>query len=50
MMNDDFEEETGPVGFMGKLRGLKVITWLLIIGLVALTVGGTSVLFILLPQ
>jgi hypothetical protein len=50
MTDDNFDDDTGPVGFMGKLRGLKVITWLLIIGLVALTIGGTSILFILLPQ
>lgn len=48
MTDDDLNTE--PVGFLGKLRGLKVVTWLLIIGLVALTVGGTTLLFILLPQ
>lgn len=37
-----------PVGFMGKLRGMKLITWALIIGLVGLTVGGTTLLFVLL--
>ncbi len=46
----DEDNNTEPVGFLGKLRGLKVITWLLIIGLVALTVGGTTLLFVLLPQ
>ena len=40
------QEDTGPVGFMGKIRGMKAITWVLIIGLVALAIGGTSIIFI----
>jgi hypothetical protein len=48
MTDEDFNDE--PVGFLGKLRGLKVLTWLLIIGLIGITVGGTSILFFLLPQ
>jgi len=44
MIDDD---DTGPVGFMGKIRGMKAITWVLIIGLVALAIGGTSVIFVL---
>jgi len=43
-MSDD--DDTGPVGFMGKIRGMKAITWVLIIGLVALAIGGTSIIFI----
>ena len=31
---------------MGKLRGMKVITWVLIIGLILLATGGTVIAFI----
>jgi hypothetical protein len=41
------DDDTRPIGFMGKLRGLKVITWVLIIGLVLLATGGTVLAFIL---
>lgn len=37
-----------PVGFLGKLRSMKAITWVLIIGLVAITLSGTTLLFVLL--
>ena len=37
-----------PVGFLGKLRSMKLITWVLIIGLVAITLSGTTLLFVLL--
>jgi hypothetical protein len=40
MSNDDYD--SSPVGFLGKLRGKKTITWLLIIGLGLITVGGSS--------
>ncbi len=32
---------------MGKLRGMKVLTWVTIISLLVLTLGGTVILFIL---
>jgi hypothetical protein len=41
------DHDEGPVGFMGRVRNMKVLTWLLIVGLVGLTIGGTSLLFIL---
>lgn len=44
-MSDDDDR---PVGFLGKLRSMKAITWVLIIGLVALTLSGTTLLFVLL--
>ncbi len=44
-MND--REDNSPVGAMGKLRGMKVLTWLTIISLLVLTLGGTIILFIL---
>lgn len=44
-MNNDSNH---PVGFMGRVRSMKVVTWLLIIGLVGLTVSGTTLLFVLL--
>jgi len=37
-----------PVGFMGRVRNMKLLTWVLIIGLVAATVSGATVLFVLL--
>lgn len=43
MTNHDSDE---PVGFLGKLRNRKVITWLLIVGLVAISVGAGTFLFI----
>lgn len=44
-MNDD-DYDRHPVGFFGKLRGLKALTWLLIVGLLALTVGAASLVFL----
>lgn len=43
-MSDD---DTRPVGFLGKLRNQKVLTWVLLIGLVALTVGGGTIIFLI---
>ena len=45
-MNDHDDYDGRPVGFMGKLRSLKGITWVLILSLVAITVGATSLLFL----
>ena len=44
-MND--HEDNRPVGAMGKLRGMKVLTWVTIISLLVLTLGGTIILFVL---
>jgi hypothetical protein len=41
------ENDSRPVGFLGKLRNMKVLTWVLIVGLLALTIGGSAILFIL---
>jgi len=37
-----------PVGFLGRLRSMKIITWALILGLIGLTLSGTTLLFVLL--
>ncbi|QYF73682.1 hypothetical protein [Cryobacterium sp. PAMC25264] len=43
----DYDDYDGrPVGFMGKLRGIKGLTWILILSLVAITVGATTLLFL----
>lgn len=42
------DHDERPVGFMGRVRTMKVVTWALIIGLVGLTVGGTTLLFVLM--
>ena len=44
-MNGD--DDNSPVGFMGRVRNMKVLTWVLIVGLVALTVGASTVLFVI---
>lgn len=43
MSND---EDTSPVGFMGKLRSMKVLTWVVIVSLLILTLGGSAILFL----
>ena len=45
-MSDDEDYETNPVGVFGRLRNMKALTWIVIIGLLALTIGGTAILFI----
>ena len=42
------DHDDRPVGFLGTLRSMKAITWVLIIGLVAITLSGTTLLFVLL--
>lgn len=42
-MND--ENDTSPVGFLGRLRNMKAIAWVVIIGLVLLTIGASAILF-----
>ncbi|MDF1477476.1 hypothetical protein PYV02_00080 [Leifsonia sp. H3M29-4] len=44
-MSDDDDDR--PVGFLGRLRNMKAIAWIVIIGLVLLTVGASTILFIL---
>lgn len=44
---DDDDYDSRPVGFMGKMRGrIKGLTWVLILSLIAITVGATSLLFL----
>jgi hypothetical protein len=40
-MSDDYDNK--PVGFLGKLRNNKVLTWVLIISLVVLVVGAGTI-------
>ncbi|NYF09566.1 flagellar basal body-associated protein FliL [Leifsonia sp. AK011] len=40
-MSDDYNNK--PVGFLGKLRNNKVLTWVLIIALVVLVVGAGTI-------
>jgi hypothetical protein len=42
-MSDD--DDTRPVGFLGRLRNMKAIAWVVIIGLVLVTVGASTILF-----
>jgi hypothetical protein len=42
-----YDDNDGPVGFLGKLRTKKALTWILIIGLVALSIGATTIIVIL---
>lgn len=42
----DNDEDTTPVGLFGRLRNAKGLTWLVIIALIVLTVGASTVLFI----
>jgi hypothetical protein len=44
---DDDDYEGRPVGFMGRMRGgAKGLTWILIISLIAITFGASSLLFL----
>ena len=45
--NDIDDDGQGPVGFLGKVREKKWIVWVTIIGLVALSVGATSIVWLL---
>lgn len=44
-MSSDDDYDRNPVGFLGWLRNRKGLTWIVIIGLVLLTVGGSAILF-----
>jgi hypothetical protein len=46
-MSDDEDYDRNPVGFFGWLRNRKAIAWIVIIGLILLTVGGTAVVLFL---
>jgi hypothetical protein len=40
-------DDNSPVGFLGKLRNRKVITWVVIISLIVLTVGAGTIFAII---
>lgn len=44
-MSDDFDSE--PVGFLGRLRNRKAITWVVIVALLILTVGAGTIVAII---
>lgn len=44
-MSDDDDYDRNPVGLFGWLRNRKGLAWLVIIGLVLLTVGGSAIVF-----
>lgn len=44
-MSSDDDYDSRPVGFLGWLRHRKGLAWIVIIGLVLLTVGGSALLF-----
>lgn len=46
--HDGDEDEFGgePVGFLGRVRAHKGLAWLTIIGLVALTIGATTIIWL----
>ena len=46
MSDDDEDYDRNPVGLFGRLRNQKALTWIVIVGLLALTVGGTAILLI----
>jgi hypothetical protein len=46
MTNDD-EHDDRPTGFMGRLGRARALTWIVIIGLVALSIGAISVVIVL---
>ncbi|MCS5721429.1 hypothetical protein N1028_01210 [Herbiconiux sp. CPCC 203407] len=46
MMNDDDYDER-PSGFIGRLGKARALTWIVIIGLVALSIGAISVVIVL---
>ena len=46
MTNDD-DYEDRPSGFIGRLGRARALTWIVIIGLVALSIGAISVVIVL---
>jgi hypothetical protein len=47
MSNDDDEYENRPSGFIGRLGHARALAWIVIIGLVALSIGAISVVIVL---
>ncbi|MCS5718511.1 hypothetical protein N1027_10235 [Herbiconiux sp. CPCC 205763] len=47
MSNDDDEYENRPSGFIGRLGHARMLAWIVIIGLVALSIGAISVVIVL---
>jgi hypothetical protein len=45
-MNNSYDEDDSkPTGTLGRLGGAKIVAWVVIIGLVALSIGAASFLF-----
>jgi hypothetical protein len=47
MSNDDDDYEHRPSGFIGRLGQARTLAWIVIIGLVALSIGAISVVVVL---
>jgi hypothetical protein len=47
MSDDDNDYEDRPTGFIGRLGRARTLAWIVIIGLVALSIGAISVVFAL---
>lgn len=47
MENDDEDFDDRPSGFLGRLGRARVLAWVVIIGLVALSIGAISFLVVL---
>ncbi len=47
MSNDDDEYDNRPSGFIGRLGRARMLAWIVIIGLVALSIGAISVVVVL---
>lgn len=44
MSHHEEEDNNEPTGTLGRMRNMKVVAWVVIIGLVAITVGAASFL------
>ncbi|MGA1838885.1 hypothetical protein VD659_18350 [Herbiconiux sp. 11R-BC] len=47
MSKDDDDYEGRPSGFIGRLGRARMLAWIVIIGLVALSIGAISVIVVL---
>ena len=47
MENDDDDFDDRPSGFLGRLGRARTLAWVVIIGLVALSIGAISVVVVL---
>jgi hypothetical protein len=47
MRNDEDDYDERPSGFIGRLGKARTLAWIVIIGLVALSIGAISVVFAL---